>query len=97
MANPGYSLRAVIRIAAVAMLSIGALFAAVLPSAATPLFEHVVFDMEPSLGLDLMGHDAMLNAAPPNQASATAFTVGAVQHDLYIGGGFTYGGLMLPI
>lgn len=86
MASPGSLLRAFVIVISAAVLSIGALFAVISPVAAADF--SCVFSAEPSLALDALGHDLMLNAAPPNGPAAVAFIAGAQQHDLYLGDGF---------
>ncbi|MDC9825666.1 hypothetical protein PRN20_18180 [Devosia sp. ZB163] len=88
MSYNGSLFRAFIVAIAAAFLSIGALFAAIVPATAADFA--LVFKAEPSLALDALGHKVMLNAAPPNGSAASAFIVSAMQHDLYVGNGFVH-------
>lgn len=79
---------------AVAAMSVAALFAIAAGGVAAAA-EHlawpadfVVLDAPASLALDRLGHDLLLNAAPPDAAKSLAFVSAAHQHDLFIGDGF---------
>lgn len=51
----------------------------------------VVLDAPASLALDRVGHQLLLDAAPPNSPAFLAFVADAKQHQLFIGGGFVNG------